>query len=136
MKIISTAAMATLMFSMLMLGSTESLSQDSCAGSSNHTIQVRPSADDVPELKYKGGSAEEVHVCIGDTIKWVLNGPNRTYFVDFFEGAPFEGVERRGSNSNVVLVTVGGPAEPGSSYDYDVAFEDGGTLDPRIVVDR
>jgi len=90
----------------------------------------------VPELTYKGGSAEEVHVCIGDTIKWVLTGPNRTYFVEFFAGAPFEGAERRGSNGNAVSVTVGGPAEPGSSYDYDVAFEDGGTLDPRIVVDR
>jgi hypothetical protein len=135
-KIISTVAIALLMFAMLMLGSTESLSQDTCAGSSIHTIQVQPTADDVPELRYTGGSAEEVHVCIGDTIKWVLTGPDRTYFVDFFEGAPFEGTERRGSDGNVVQVTVGGPAEPGSSYDYDVEFEDGGTLDPRIVVDR
>jgi len=135
MKIISTLAAAILMFAMLMLGSTDSFSQGACARNSNHTIQVRPSEGDIPELKYKGGSAEEIHVCIGDTIKWVLNGPNRTYFVDFFSGAPFEGVTRRGSNSNVVSVVVGGPAERGSGYDYDVEFEDGGTLDPRIVVD-
>jgi len=136
MKIISTIAIAVLMFAMLMLGSTASLSQDSCAGSSEHTIQVRPGPDDVPVLKYHGGSAEEVHVCIGDTIKWVLNGPDRQYFVDFLEGAPFAGEERRGSNGNMISVTVGGPAEPGSSYKYDVEFEDGGILDPRIVVDR
>lgn len=135
MKIISTVAIAVLMFAMLMLGSTDSFSQDACAQNSNHTIQVRPSANDVPELQYKGGSAEEVHVCIGDTIRWVLTGPNRTYFIDFLSSAPFEGAKRRGSNSNVVSVVVGGPAQRGSSYKYDVAFQDGGTLDPRIVVD-
>ena len=128
--------MAILMFAMLMLGSTDSLSQDSCTRKSVHNIQVRPTEDDVPELSYRGGSAEEVHVCIGDTIKWVLNGPDRTYFVDFLASAPFEGETRRGSNGNMISVTVGGPAEPGSSYKYDVEFEDGGILDPRIVVDR
>ena len=136
MKIISTAAIAILMFATLMLGSTESLSQDTCTGNSNHTIQVRPSESDVPVLTYKGGSAEEVHVCIGDTIKWVLTGPDRTYFVDFVSGAPFAGDKRRGSQSNMIVVTVGGPAVPGSSYKYDVEFKDGGILDPRIVVDR
>jgi hypothetical protein len=135
MKMTSTAAAAVLMFAMLMMGSTDSFSQDSCSRNQNHTIQVRPSANDVPELSYKGGSAEEVHVCIGDQIRWVLNGPDRKYFVSFFAKAPFEGAQRRGSNGNVVSVVVGGPAERGSGYDYDVAFEDGGNLDPRIVVD-
>jgi hypothetical protein len=135
MKIISTAAIAVLMFAMLMLGSTDSLSQDPCARNSNHTIQVRPSAGDIPELTYKSGSADEVHVCIGDTIRWVLNGPDRKYFIDFLSSAPFAGATRRGSNGNVVSVVVGGPAQRGTGYKYDVAFQDGGTLDPRIVVD-
>jgi hypothetical protein len=134
MKMTSTVATAVLMFAMLMLGSTDSFSQDPCSQNSNHTIQVRPSADDVPELRYNGGSAAEVHVCIGDQIKWVLNGPNRKYFVDFFADAPFAGTKRLGSNGNVVTVTVGGPAERGSGYDYDVEFDGGGVLDPRIVV--
>ena len=136
MKILSTAAIATLMFAMLMLGSTESLSQDSCTGSSKHTIQVRVGDDGIPALKYKGGSAEEVHVCIGDTIHWVLIGSDRKYFVDFGAGAPFEGAKRLGSNGTNIKVTVGGPASPGSSYKYDVEFEGGGILDPRIVVNR
>jgi len=136
MKIINTIVIAVLAFAMLMLGSAASLSQGSCAGKSEHTIQVRPGPDDVPVLTYQGGSAEDVHVCIGDTIKWVLNGPDRQYFVDFLEGAPFAGEKRRGSSGNMISVTVGGPAERGSSYKYDVEFEDGGTLDPRIIVDR
>jgi hypothetical protein len=135
MKILSAIAVAGSMVALLMLGSTESLSQDTCTSSGNHTIQVRADDNDVPVLSYGGGSADEVHVCIGDTIKWVLNGPNRTYFIDFLSSAPFEGATRRGSNSNVVSVVVGGPAQRGSSYKYDVVFQDGGTLDPRIVVD-
>ena len=139
MKIISTAAMATLVFSMLMLGSTESLSQDSCTGKSHHNIKARPDDNGMPVLTYEGGSADEVHVCMGDTIKWVLTGNDRNYFkffVDFMADAPFEGATRRGSNGTNITVTVGGPAEPGSSYKYDVEFEGGGILDPRIVVDR
>jgi hypothetical protein len=136
MKILSTAAISTLMFAMLMLGSTESLSQDSCTRESIHNIHVRADAEGVPEVTYKNGSAEEVHVCIGDTIKWVLIGSERKYFVDFLEDAPFGGATRRGSNGANISVTVGGPAEHGSSYKYNVEFEDGGILDPRIVVDR
>jgi hypothetical protein len=135
MKITSTVATAVLMFAMLMLGSTDSFSQDSCAQNTNHTIQVRPSAGDMPELKYNGGSAENVHVCIGDTIRWVLNGPDREYFVNFIAGAPFAGATRRGSNNNVISVTAGGPAERGSSYKYDVNFAGGPILDPRIIID-
>jgi len=135
MKIMSGIAVAGLMLAMLMLGSTDSLSQDTCARNSKHTIQVRPTEDDTPELKYRGGSAEEVHVCIGDEVKWVLTGPDRSYFVSFFADAPFAGETRQGSNGNVVSVTIGGPAERGSGYDYDVEFADGGSMDPRIVVD-
>lgn len=139
MKIISTAAIATLMFAMLMLGSTESLSQDTCTGGSHHNIQVRPDADGMPILTYKGGSADVVNVCIGDTIQWVLTGNDRTYFkffVEFVAGAPFEGAKRRGSNGTNITVEVGGPATPGSSYKYDVEFEGGLVLDPRIVVNK
>jgi hypothetical protein len=135
MKIISGMAVAGLLLAMLMLGSTESVGQDRCSSNETHTIQVRPNGDDVPELKYRDGSAEEVHVCIGDTVRWVLNGSDRSYFVSFFNDAPAEGETRRGSNSNVVSIVIGGPAERGSGYDYDVEFADGGSMDPRIVVD-
>ena len=135
MKIISTVATVVVMFAMLMMGSTDSLSQDPCARNSNHTIQVLATAGDMPELKYKGGSAEEVHVCIGDTVKWVLNGPNRKYFIDFLSSAPFPGATRRGSTDNVVSVVVGGPAQRGSGYKYDVNFDGGPVLDPRIIID-
>ena len=134
MKILSGISVAVLMVALTMLGSTESFSQDQCSSSGNHTIQVRPGADGAPELSYNGGSAEEVNVCIGDTVRWVLTGPDRQYFVDFFSGGPFDGATRLGSNGNVVTIEIGGSAERGVGYDYDVEFASGEGMDPRIVV--
>ncbi len=135
MRIMSGIAAAGLFLAVLMLASTETLSQDNCDSSGSHTIQVRAGDDGSPVLSYGGGSADEIHVCLGDEVRWVLTGPNRQYFVNFFSGAPFDGETRRGSDGNVVSIVIGGSAERGNSYDYDVEFADGGSLDPRIVVD-
>ena len=135
MKILSAIAVAGSMVALLMLGSTESLSQDTCTSSGNHTIQVRADDDDVPVLSYGGGSADEVHVCIGDTVRWVLTGRNRDYFVNFSSSGPFNGATKLGSSDNVVSMVIGGSAERGKGYDYDVQFVGGGGMDPRIIVD-
>ena len=134
MKMMSAIAVAVSMFAVLMLGSTESLAQGACESSGNHTIQVRAGSDGNPVLSYNGGSAEEVNVCIGDTVRWVLTGSDREYLVNFFAGAPFAGAEEVDSNGGVVSVVIGGSAERGKGYDYDVKFVGGGNLDPRIVV--
>lgn len=134
MKVISAIAVAGTMFAVLMLGNTESLAQEACESSGNHTIQVRAGSDGKPVLKYQGGSAEEVNVCIGDTVRWVLTGSDREYLVNFFAGAPFDGAHEVDSNGGVVSVVIGGSAERGKGYDYDVSFVGGGNLDPRIVV--
>ncbi len=135
MKILSGMAIAALMLALSMLGSTESFGQDRCQSSGNHTITVRPGDDGSPELSYRGGSADEVHVCIGDTVRWVLKGSDRQYFVSFFADAPFDGETRLGANGNVVSIVIGDSAERGAGYDYDVQFANGQELDPRIVVD-
>jgi len=132
MKIRSAAAVA--LFATMLFGSNASLAQDECVSSGNHTIQVNVGQDGNPVLSYRGGSAEEVRVCIGDQVQWVLNGPDRSYFVDFFNGAPIDGARRLGSNNNVIKITIGGNARRGDSYEYDVKFADGGGIDPRIVV--
>jgi len=115
-----------------LLFSTESNSQGACDRGGHHTIQVRPSDDGMPELTYKGGSAENVHVCNGDDVKWVLTGPDREFFVDFFSGAPFAGAARLGSNGNVVSIQI--DAESGS-YAYGVNFAGDEPMDPMIIVD-
>lgn len=136
MKILSGIAVTGLTIAVLMLGSADSFSQGACDRGGNHTIQVRPKNNGMPELKYKGGSADEVHVCAGDTVKWILIGPSRKFFVNFFSsaGAPFAGATKLGSNGNVVKIDIAATAERGG-YDYGVNFEDGPDMDPRIVVD-
>lgn len=117
----------------LLGGSAESLGQGNCVSDGNHTIQVEEGADGTPVLSYRGGSAEEVHVCVGDTVQWVLRGANRSFLVDFFAGAPFPGATKRGSSDNVISITIGDVERRG--YDYGVEFANGPAMDPRIVVD-
>lgn len=117
----------------LLFGSADSLGQGNCVSEGNHTIQVEEGANGEPVLTYRGGSAEEVHVCVGDTVQWVLRGSNRSFLIDFFAGAPFPGAAKRGSSDNVVSVTIGDVERRG--YDYGVEFANGPAMDPRIVVD-
>lgn len=132
MKTLSIFTAAALLFVAGMMNSSDAYGQDQCTSSGNHVIQVSTGAGDVPELSYRGGSAEEIHVCLGDTVRWVLNGPDRGFFVEFFSDGLF-GATTRGSNGNVVEIVVGGAR--GQAYDYNVEFNDGGGLDPRIIVD-
>ncbi len=134
MKILNTIAIAGMTILALTLGSTDSLGQDECDHGGNHTIQVRAGDDGAPALKYRGGSADEVHVCVGDQVQWVLTGRNRDFLIDFFSDAPFEGATTRGSSSNAVSVVIGAAAER-RGYKYNVKFADGADMDPEIIVD-
>jgi plastocyanin len=132
MKILSGVTATALVAAALMFGSTTSFSQDACDRGGNHTIQVSAGADGKPVLSYKGGSAENVYVCRGDQVQWVLTGSDRSFFVDFFSGAPFGGAQKRGSSNGAVSVTIG---DNTGSYDYGVEFEGGEPMDPRIIVE-
>ncbi len=132
MRIIATIVFLTFGTAMVMLSSTEALGQ-ACDHGGNHVIQVRPDESDMPELSYRGGSAEEVRVCVGDSVQWVLTGSDRAFFIEFFGSAPFEGAAKRGSSNGVVSVIIGDV--PRQSYDYGVEFAGGPPMDPRIIVD-
>lgn len=117
----------------LLLGAADAVSQDACDHGGNHVIRVTEGADGEPVLSYRNGSAEEVRVCVGDTVRWVLTGSNRDFFVDFFAGAPFAGAANQKSNGGAVSVTIGDVERKG--YDYGVNFAGEPPMDPRIVVD-
>lgn len=135
MKIMRGSAVTGLVVVAMTLSSTSVFGQDACNRGGNHSIQVSVGDDGNPVLKYKGGSAENVYVCLGDQVQWVLTDSDRDFLVDFFRGAPFEGAAKRGSSAGVVVVTIGGGAERGKGYEYNVAFVGGGELDPRIIVE-
>jgi len=136
MKILNGITAAGLIVAALMFGSTTSFSQDACDHGGHHTIQVRPGDDGMPELSYKGGSAEDVKVCLGDTVQWVLNGSDRDFLVEFFDISAFDGEKKGKSNSNHKLsVVIEGSFERGGEYAYGVEFEGGEPMDPRIIVE-
>ena len=112
--------------------STDSFAQEGCTGGKMHVIHVSEAAGGGPELSYRDGSADAVHVCNGDQIQWVLRGSDREFLIEFLSRAPFAGGESRGSSQGVVLVTV--DAEPGE-YDYGINFVGDEPMDPTIIVD-
>jgi hypothetical protein len=130
MKVLGGIAVATLAVASLMWSSTDAMAQE-CDRGGNHTIQVVPGEDGSAELRYKDGPGDSVTVCQGDTISWVLVGSDRTFFVDFFSGAPFAGATRRGNNSRLTITI---DAERGS-YNYDVGFDGDPGVDPVIIVE-
>jgi plastocyanin len=133
MKILTTLAISTAMAGAWLFMSADATGQDTCDRGGMHTIQVSEGADGKPLLKYKGESAENVYVCDGDTVRWVLTGSDREYFVDFMDNAPFSGDSKRRSNGGAVSVTI--KAEP-DEYDYGVNFEGDEPMDPRLIVER
>ncbi len=133
MKIMNGLAVAGFIFGALILSSTESLG-DQEPDCGNRVIQVTVGENGEPKLSYQGGSADKVHTCRGNTVRWVLTGPNREYLVDFFDGAPFDGAKIIGSNDNVVSIVIGESAVK-RAYDYAVNFANGGGMDPKIIVD-
>lgn len=132
MKISNAIAVAGIGIAAALLFSTDSNSQDTCQGGGNHTIQVSPGEDGGASLTYRGGSAENVHVCSGDQVQWVLSGSDRDFFIDFFDGAPFPGAAKRGSSNGVVAVQI--DADSGE-YNYGVNFAGDEPMDPAIIVD-
>ena len=112
--------------------STDSFAQEGCTGGKMHVIHVSEGADGAPELSYRDGPADAVHVCNGDQIQWVLRGSDREFLIEFLSQAPFTGGESRGSSQGVVLETI--DAEPGE-YDYGINFVGDEPMDPTIIVD-
>ena len=126
------AMIAAMGISALLLFSTDAPGQDGCAGGKLHVIQVSPDGDGNPTLFMPGASAEELHVCNGDQVQWVLKGSDRDFLVEFISSAPFPDGTSRGSSGGAILVTI--DAEPGT-YDYDISFAGDEPMDPRIIVD-
>ena len=130
MRVPSGIAVAALAVAALMWSGANALAQE-CDRGGNHTIQVVPGEDGSAELRYKDGPGDSVTVCKGDTVSWVLVGSDRTFFVDFFSGAPFAGATRRGNNSRLTITI---DAESGA-YNYDVGFDGDPGVDPVIIVE-
>ena len=96
-------------------------------------IQVRVNNNNVPEGVEMGGqNAETISVCPGDTVEWHFTG--KPFEIRFQGRGPFD-AELAPSANGKVSGTISGTGTRGKSFKYDVAVEDGGVLDPVIIVD-
>jgi len=136
MRITTTIFAAVLIVLGAVATDSQSFAQDTCdEGSSSHKLMIHVSDNKPTRVTQKGQPADDVYVCIGDEIEWQLVGSAKQFYVDFINGAPFEGSGKKNSNNNgKISVVVGGSAQPGMSYKYDIGLADGGVLDPRIIV--
>ncbi len=116
----------------------DAYAQGSCDGEhQSFKLVVRVVSNNPVEVMNSGVNANNLHVCIGDEIEWQLVGAAKQFYVNFVAGVPFDGAGKTKSNNNgKITIIVGGSAEPGESYKYDIGVIGGGVLDPRIIIDR
>ena len=136
MKITTAFLAAVLFFLGTMATDSQSFAQDVCDGTpSSHKLIIHVSDNRPTNVTQAGQPADDVYVCIGDQVEWQLVGSAKQFYVDFIDGAPFEGSGKKNSNNNgKISVVVGGSAQPGMAYKYDIGIADGGVLDPRIII--
>lgn len=104
--------------------------------SKQHKLKIRMNGMDPGLVENDNGDmAEDLHVCIGDTVEWKLQGDAKhDFFFEFADTVPFAGAETNSRNGKITA-TIGGDAERGGVYKYDIVVEGGGSRDPRVIVD-
>jgi plastocyanin len=117
----------------LALTLSSNVSAQGDCGSASYKLKVRQVNDRPVEVTYSQGDAENLRVCVGDTIEWQLVGQAKRFYVLFLDGQPFSGDEQKNSNNNgKIEVTISGPS---GDYKYNIGIEGGEEWDPRIIVD-
>ena len=135
MKITTTIFAFVILSAGVLMTQDFSFAQETCGAHKLIVIVNERRPTKVVHAGAGGANADDLTVCIGDNIEWKVVGPDKAFYVDFLGGAPFDGDAKKNSNANgKILVTVGGPAEPGMSYKYDIGIVDGGVWDPRIII--
>ncbi len=76
--------------------------------------------------------ADELHVCRGDTIEWKMQ--NKTFFISFPKSTPLNSNSRISRNGKITA-EVSDTAVREVPHKYDIGIDEGGTLDPTVVVD-
>jgi hypothetical protein len=133
MRITTAISVAVLFVAGALLTGNQPLAQDSCGeGASSYKLMIHVSDNKPTRVTHRGQDADDFYVCNGDEVEWQLVGSNKQYWVDFLDGAPFSGDQKKNSNNNgKISVVIGGSAQ---SYKYDIGLDDGGILDPKIII--
>ena len=127
------AAMAALL---LVFGPTAAVADNHCEEGRNqtHKLKIRVVDDEPVEISQGGRDAQDLHVCLGDSIEWTLQGEAREFYLEFPEGAPFPGGQYMPARNHKIEVTVES-GEPGQAFKYNIGIVGGKVWDPRIIID-
>ena len=133
MKIITTILVSAVFLAGVMLTNDQSLAQDACGeGANSYKLMIHVSENRPTRVTHQGEDATDFYVCNGDEVEWQVVGSDKQFWVDFVNGSPFSGGEKKSSNNNgKISVTIGGEAQ---SYKYDIGIVDGEVLDPQIII--
>jgi plastocyanin len=79
---------------------------------------------------------DSVHACVGETIRWVFEGPAREFAVDFTSAdkSPFSWAKLTGATVEGTIKSGAAKGGKSTSYSYDVSFGSQSS-DPKIIVD-
>ena len=133
MKITTAISISVLFLAGALLTDSQPLAQDACGeGANSYKLMIHVSDNRPTRVTHKGQDANDFDVCNGDDVEWQLVGSNKQYWVDFLDGAPFSGDQKKNSNNNgKISVVIDGSAQ---SYKYDIGLVDGEILDPKIII--
>ena len=124
-------------FSIATLGlvSTSALADGACNGKAK-TVKIGIKGKDKKPVavKHDGKDANNIGVCIGDTVVWTVSDEDRTIIVTFTGDAPFAGEKRLVGKHSKVKATINN-ADSGASYAYTVEFKNGHKLPVSLKVD-
>ncbi len=135
MKITTLVIASILFLAGALVTDSQSLAQGACGGASNsYKLKIHVNNNRPTRVTHNGDDADKFHVCNGDEVEWQLVGSDKQYWVDFLDGAPFSGEQKKNSNNNgkIIVIIDGEPGPDG--YLYDIGLADGDVLDPRIII--
>ena len=98
-----------------------------------HTLRVNETNNVPTGVTLGNDPMDDLYVCPGDTVAWILQG--RGFAIDFSGATPFDDNQHRAAApAGRVSAVVRSDVTRGTSFKYAISLDDGGTLDPRIIV--
>jgi len=86
-------------------------------------------------LTIRGMAADDLVVCPGDTVEWILTGTENSFTVDFGAQSPVGSETAFQSKEGRVGITISGSAERGTAYFYTLDADPWRTAEGRIIID-
>lgn len=107
--------------------------QGACGGgAAGHNLQINVTNNVPTGVTLGNAPADDLYVCPGDTVAWILQGPGFT--IDFPFDTPFNASQFRPVAAGRVTAVVRSDVVAGDTFKYNISIDGGGVLDPRIIV--